>query len=54
MTTELSIAAIFVAWLFFVPLGPMVEPEDTHGGSQRSLLNEWLILDLVIVICNVS
>lgn len=36
MTTELSIVAIFVAWLFFIPLGLMVEQEDTHGGSQES------------------
>lgn len=54
MTTDLSIAAILVAWLFLIPLGLLVEQEDTHGGSQKSHLNEWHIIDLVIVICIVS
>lgn len=54
MTTDLSIVAILVAWLFFIPLGLMVEQEDTHGGSQKSHLNEWYVMGLVIVIWIVS
>jgi hypothetical protein len=54
MTTVLSIAAILVAWLFCIPLGLMVEQEDTHIGSQESHPNEWHITDLVNVICIVS
>lgn len=54
VTTELSIAAVLVAWLFFIPLGLMVEQEDTHSGSQDSHLNEWHLRDLVIGICHVS
>lgn len=54
MTTDLSIVAILVAWHFSIPLGLMVEQEDTHSGSQKSHLNEWHIIDLGIVIHIVS
>lgn len=54
VTTELSMAAVLVAWLFFIPLGLMVEQEDTHSGSQESHLNEWHARDLVIGIRHVS
>lgn len=54
MTTELSIAAVLVAWLLFIPLGLMVGQEDTHSGSQKSHLNEWHVRDLVTGICHVS
>lgn len=54
VTIELSIAAVLVAWLFFIPLGLMVEQENTHSGSQEHHLNEWHVIDLVIGMCHVS
>lgn len=54
VTTALSVAAVIVAWLFFIPLGLMVEQEDTHSGSQEHHLNKWHVIDLVIGMCHVS